>query len=83
MNFTFQLNGGSIGEEVMENSDVGDHEDADVRNERQKVFNLMTTSSIQEPPVVVVQVSIYWISIELIPSCRRDEQLPDVYFSAF
>ena len=41
----------------MENTDVGEHEDVDVKNERQKVFNLMTTSSVQEPPVVLVQVS--------------------------
>ncbi|XP_016838488.1 ATP-binding cassette sub-family A member 5 isoform X2 [Nasonia vitripennis] len=48
-------NGGSIGEEIMENNDVGDHEDEDVKNERQKVFNLMSSTSVQEPPVVLVQ----------------------------
>lgn len=40
----------------MENSDIGEHEDTDVKTERQKVFNLMA-SSVQEPPVVMVQVS--------------------------
>lgn len=40
----------------MENSDVGEHEDADVKAERQKVFDLITSSSVQEPPVVLVQV---------------------------
>lgn len=54
-----QRNGGSIGEEIMENSDVGEHEDADVKTERQKVFNLITSSAVQEPPVVLVQVSYY------------------------
>ncbi|XP_054008556.1 cholesterol transporter ABCA5-like isoform X3 [Hylaeus anthracinus] len=51
----FLRNGGSIGEEIMENSDIGEHEDADVKAERQKVFNLITSSSVQEPPVVLVQ----------------------------
>ncbi|XP_012287761.1 ATP-binding cassette sub-family A member 5 isoform X2 [Orussus abietinus] len=51
----FLRNGGSIGEEIMENTDVGDHEDTDVKNERQRVFNIVTTSSLQEPPVVLVQ----------------------------
>ena len=41
----------------MENSDIGEHEDADVKNERQKVFNIITSSAVQEPPVVLVQVS--------------------------
>ncbi|CAK9823283.1 Cholesterol transporter ABCA5 [Anthophora retusa] len=51
----FLRNGGSIGEEIMENSDIGEHEDGDVKAERQKVFNLITSSSVQEPPVVLVQ----------------------------
>ncbi|XP_034182709.1 cholesterol transporter ABCA5 isoform X1 [Osmia lignaria lignaria] len=51
----FLRNGGSVGEEIMENSDVGEHEDADVKAERQKVFDLITSSSVQEPPVVLVQ----------------------------
>ncbi|XP_006608402.1 ABC transporter A family member 1-like isoform X1 [Apis dorsata] len=51
----FLRNGGSIGEEIMENSDIGEHEDGDVKIERQKVFNLITSSSVQEPPVVLVQ----------------------------
>ncbi|XP_031368281.1 ATP-binding cassette sub-family A member 5-like isoform X2 [Apis dorsata] len=50
-----ERNGGSIGEEIMENSDIGEHEDGDVKIERQKVFNLITSSSVQEPPVVLVQ----------------------------
>lgn len=41
----------------MENSDIGEHEDVDVKNERQKVFNLITSSAVQESPVVLVQVS--------------------------
>nr|XP_050848484.1 cholesterol transporter ABCA5-like [Vespula vulgaris]XP_050848485.1 cholesterol transporter ABCA5-like [Vespula vulgaris]XP_050848486.1 cholesterol transporter ABCA5-like [Vespula vulgaris] len=51
----FLRNDVSIGEEVMENSDVGDHEDADVKTERQRVFNLITSPSIQQSPVVLVQ----------------------------
>ncbi|XP_066591826.1 cholesterol transporter ABCA5-like [Prorops nasuta] len=51
----FLRNGGSIGEEIMENSDIGDHEDTDVKNERQKVFNLITAASVHKPPVVLVQ----------------------------
>ncbi|XP_017752415.1 PREDICTED: ATP-binding cassette sub-family A member 2-like [Eufriesea mexicana] len=51
----FLRNGGSIGEEIIENSDVGEHEDADVKAEKQKVLNLITSSSVQEPPVVLVQ----------------------------
>jgi len=43
----------------MENSDIGEHEDTDVKNERQKVFNLITSSATQEPPVVLVQVNYY------------------------
>ncbi|XP_015126948.1 ATP-binding cassette sub-family A member 5 [Diachasma alloeum] len=51
----FIRNGGAIGEEIMENNDIGEHEDTDVKNERQKVFNFITSSSVQEPPVVLVQ----------------------------
>ncbi|XP_076675043.1 cholesterol transporter ABCA5 isoform X2 [Andrena cerasifolii] len=51
----FLRNGGSIGEEIMENSDIGEHEDSDVKAERHKVFNLITSSAVQEPPVVLVQ----------------------------
>ncbi|XP_015178211.1 PREDICTED: ABC transporter A family member 1-like isoform X2 [Polistes dominula] len=51
----FLRNGGSIGEEIMENSDIGEHEDSDVKNERQRVFNLITSPSVQQPPVVLVQ----------------------------
>lgn len=40
----------------MENSDVGEHEDADVKTERQRVFNLITSPSVQQSPVVLVQV---------------------------
>ncbi|XP_011146554.1 ABC transporter A family member 1 isoform X4 [Harpegnathos saltator] len=47
--------GGSTSEEIMENSDVGEHEDADVKTERQRIFNLITSSAVQEPPVVLVQ----------------------------
>lgn len=48
-------NGGSIADEVIENNDIGEHEDADVKIERQKVFNYVTSTSVQEPPVVLVQ----------------------------
>lgn len=40
----------------MENSDIGEHEDSDVKAEKHKVFNLITSSAVQEPPVVLVQV---------------------------
>jgi ATP-binding cassette subfamily A (ABC1) protein 5 len=42
----------------MENADIGEHEDIDVKNERQKVFNLINSTPVQEPPVVMVQVSL-------------------------
>ena len=63
-----QRNGGSIGEEIMENTDVGEHEDVDVKNERQKVFNLITTSAVQEPPVVLVQVKSFRIYLDILIS---------------
>lgn len=39
----------------MENNDVGEHEDDDVRTERQKVSDILSNQSA-DPPVVVVQV---------------------------
>jgi len=48
----------SIREEIMENSDIGEHEDADVKSERQKVFNFVVSPALgQEPPLVLLQVS--------------------------
>nr|CAD7408080.1 unnamed protein product [Timema cristinae] len=44
----------SITEEVVENSDIGEHEDSDVKAERQKVVNILS-GSINNPPVVIVQ----------------------------
>ncbi|XP_049766661.1 cholesterol transporter ABCA5-like isoform X1 [Schistocerca cancellata] len=41
-------------EEVTENSDIGEHEDNDVKAERQKVADIMA-SNITKPPVVIVQ----------------------------
>lgn len=49
----------------MENSDIGEHEDADVKAEKQKVFNLITSSAVQEPPVVLVQVLFYYTLFSL------------------
>ncbi|XP_046604475.1 cholesterol transporter ABCA5-like isoform X2 [Neodiprion virginianus] len=76
----FLRNGGSIGEEIMENSDVGEHEDGDVKAERQRVFNLMA-ASVQEPPVVMVQnLRKEYRNREITPcSCctkRDDEPAP-------
>ncbi|XP_046734287.1 cholesterol transporter ABCA5-like isoform X1 [Diprion similis] len=76
----FLRNGGSIGEEIMENSDVGEHEDSDVKAERQRVFNLMA-ASVQEPPVVMVQnLRKEYRNREITPcSCctkRDDEPVP-------
>lgn len=52
-----QRDGDSIREEIMENSDIGEHEDADVKSERQKVFNVVVSSTLgQEPPLVLLQV---------------------------
>ncbi|XP_034945670.1 ATP-binding cassette sub-family A member 5-like [Chelonus insularis] len=45
----------AISEEILENPDIGEHEDADVKNERQRVFNYVNSSSVQEPPVVLLQ----------------------------
>jgi hypothetical protein len=39
----------------VENNDVGEHEDDDVRTERQKVSDILSNRSA-DPPVVVVQV---------------------------
>lgn len=41
--------------EEVENNDVGEHEDDDVRMERQKVSDILANQSA-DPPVVVVQV---------------------------
>jgi hypothetical protein len=41
--------------EEVENNDVGEHEDDDVRTERQKVSDILSNRSVN-PPVVVVQV---------------------------
>jgi hypothetical protein len=41
--------------EEVENNDVGEHEDDDVRMERQKVSDILSNRSV-DPPVVVVQV---------------------------
>lgn len=46
----------------MENSDVGEHEDVDVKNERQKVFNIIAGTA--EPPVVLVQVKMIKIKFK-------------------
>ncbi|XP_011632974.1 uncharacterized protein LOC105424434 [Pogonomyrmex barbatus] len=54
----FLRDGDSVREEIMENSDIGEHEDADVKNERQKVFNFVVSPALgQEPPLVLLQVS--------------------------
>jgi hypothetical protein len=42
-------------EEEVENNAVGEHEDDDVRTERQKVSDILSNRSA-DPPVVVVQV---------------------------
>jgi len=56
--FFLQRDGNSIREEIMENSDIGEHEDTDVKNERQKVFNFVVSPALgQEPPLVLLQVS--------------------------
>jgi hypothetical protein len=49
--------------EEVENNDVGEHEDDDVRMERQKVSDILSNQSA-DPPVVVVQV-IYGSSTNL------------------
>ncbi|CAG2054714.1 unnamed protein product [Timema podura] len=46
----------SMTEEVVENSDIGEHEDSDVKAERQKVVNILS-GSINNPPVVIVQLA--------------------------
>lgn len=44
----------------MENSDIGEHEDTDVKNERQKVFNFVVSPALsQESPLVLLQVNWY------------------------
>ncbi|XP_036138839.1 ABC transporter A family member 1 [Monomorium pharaonis] len=48
--------GDSVHEEIIENADIGEHEDVDVKNERQKVFNFVASPTLgQEPPLVLVQ----------------------------
>ncbi|XP_011864541.1 PREDICTED: ABC transporter A family member 1-like isoform X2 [Vollenhovia emeryi] len=52
----FLRDGGSVRKEIVENSDVGEHEDADVKRERQKVFDCVASPIIgQEPPLVLLQ----------------------------
>lgn len=72
----FTRNGGSIGEEIMENNDIGEHEDTDVKNERQKVFNLITSSAVQDPPVVLVQNlrKEYQREVGICNCCTKREQ---------
>jgi hypothetical protein len=45
---------------VVENNDVGEHEDDDVRTERQKVADILSSWNAK-PPVVVVQVICYCV----------------------
>ncbi|CAD6242712.1 GSCOCT00009542001.2-RA-CDS [Cotesia congregata] len=76
----FGRNGGAIGEEIMENTDVGDHEDTDVKNERQRIFNVVNSSSVQEPPVVLVQNLRKEYRQREATSCgccnKREEEVP-------
>jgi hypothetical protein len=44
----------------VENNDVGEHEDDDVRTERQKVADILSNWNAK-PPVVVVQVICYCV----------------------
>lgn len=48
-------------EETVENNDVGEHEDDDVKTERQKVVDILA-SDTTKPPVVVVQVFIILVT---------------------
>ncbi|XP_069698967.1 cholesterol transporter ABCA5-like isoform X2 [Periplaneta americana] len=50
----FLRNPENVTEDVVENNDVGEHEDDDVRTERQKVADILSNKSAN-PPVVVVQ----------------------------
>jgi ATP-binding cassette subfamily A (ABC1) protein 5 len=54
-NACFQPNNKTITVEEVENTDVGEHEDDDVRTERQKVADVLSNRSVN-PPVVIVQV---------------------------
>ena len=45
---------------MVENNDVGEHEDDDVRTERQKVADILSNWNAK-PPVVVVQVVFYCV----------------------
>jgi len=56
----FQPNNSNITPEVVENNDVGEHEDSDVRTERQKVADILSNWNAK-PPVVVVQVVCYCV----------------------
>ncbi|KAJ4426611.1 hypothetical protein ANN_26409 [Periplaneta americana] len=58
----FLRNPENVTEDVVENNDVGEHEDDDVRTERQKVADILSNKSAN-PPVVVVQPII-----DLLPS---------------
>lgn len=61
-----QRDGDSIREEIMENSDIGEHEDVDVKSERQKVFNFVVSPALgQEPPLVLLQVKQYKLNHSL------------------
>lgn len=46
----------SVGsDEVIENNDIGEHEDCDVKAERGRVCEILN-SQLTNPPVVIVQV---------------------------
>ncbi|KAJ8680638.1 hypothetical protein QAD02_016425, partial [Eretmocerus hayati] len=74
-------NNSIIGVEQLENNDVGEHEDIDVKNERQRVISLSSTSSsTQEPPVVFLQNLRKEYHQQDLTSCtccsRREEEPP-------
>ncbi|XP_071448970.1 cholesterol transporter ABCA5-like [Hetaerina americana] len=43
-----------VSEDIVENNDIGSHEDTDVKAERQKVAQLLSSNVVQ-PPVVILQ----------------------------
>lgn len=56
LKFFFLQRNESVGsEEIIENNDIGEHEDADVKAERTRVCEILN-SQLQNPPVVIVQV---------------------------
>lgn len=66
-------------EEIIENNDIGEHEDTDVKVERTRVCDILN-NQLQSPPVVVVHVSeIFFNSVKYNKDFRRTTKVVQVF----